>query len=107
MDTVIEVAPEFSDAFVLRGEYSAATGGTAARQSFAAAIAAPAVPVFAEGLTRLVEGLRANDLQHPRTAIVRYLFQQHVRGSMWTLFTPRRWEPGTLVITGADTGFDA
>jgi uncharacterized caspase-like protein len=103
---VVAVAPSLSDVYILRGEHAAATGGTAGRQSFADATAT-GIPVFAEGLTRLVEGLRAHDLLHPRGSIVRHLFQRHVRGSMWSIFTPRRFEPGTLIVTGADTGFEA
>ncbi|MGZ8782250.1 MAG: caspase family protein [Gaiellaceae bacterium] len=103
---VIAAAPGLSDVYVLRGEYEAATGGKAGRQSFADATAT-GIPVFAEGLTRLVEGLRAHDFHHPRGAIVRHLFQRHVRGSMWSVFTPRRFEPGTLIVTGADTGYEA
>lgn len=103
---VIAAAPGLSDPYVLRGEYEAATGGSAGRQSFADAVAS-GIPVFAEGLTRLVEGLRAHEFPHPRGAIVRHLFQRHVRGSMWSVFTPRRFEPGTLIVTGADTGYEA
>jgi hypothetical protein len=70
----------------------------------------PSAPVFllsARGLIRLVEGLRASGLIHPRGALVRYMFQRHVRGSMWAAFTPRgKFAPGQLVISGADVGFD-
>lgn len=106
IEKVVTVAPGLSDIYILRGEHAAATGGTVGRQSFADATAT-GIPVFAEGLTRLVEGLRAHDLMHPRGSIVRHLFQRHVRGSMWSVFTPRRFEPGTLIVTGADTGFEA
>ena len=106
IEKVVAVAPGLSDIYILRGEHAAATGGTVGRQSFADATAT-GIPVFAEGLTRLVEGLRAHDLMHPRGSIVRHLFQRHVRGSMWSIFTPRRFEPGTLIVTGADTGFEA
>lgn len=106
IEKVISMAPGLSDIYVLRGEHAAATGGTAGRQSFADATAT-GIPVFAEGLTRLIEGLRAHDLHHPRGAIARHLFQQHLRGSMWSIFTPRRFKPGTLIVTGADTGFEA
>jgi hypothetical protein len=45
---------------------------------------------------------------HPRAALVRYIFQRHVRGTIWSAFTPRgAFEPGRLVITGADIGFEA
>ena len=105
--TITKVAPELSDAYILRGEYEAATGSPeAANQSFADAVAV-GIPAFGEGLTRLVEGLRASRFNHPRGALVRHLFQRHVRGSMWAAFTPRRkLEAGRLVITGADVGFE-
>ena len=105
-ERVVTTAPQLSDGFVLRGECAAACGRPEAKQSFAEAVAA-GVPLFGEGLTRLLEGLRANDLDRPRAAIVRYVFQNHMRGSMWSVFTPRRFEPGTLIITAADTGFEA
>jgi hypothetical protein len=91
---------------VLRGEYAAASGSPAAKQAFAEAVGT-GIPVFAEGLTRLLEGLRAHDLHHPRSALVRYVFGNHMRGSMWSVFTPSRFEPGKLIVTGADTGHEA
>src|SRR5262245_2983578 len=112
-DAVIAVAPTIADAYVLRGEAAAAAGNEArSRQAFTDAIGA-GVPLFGEGLTRLVEGLRASHFLHPRGAIVRHIFQQHLRGTMWSVFVPRaragerRLEPGRLLITGADTGFEA
>jgi Caspase domain len=112
-DAVIAVAPTIADGYVLRGEAAAAAGNDArSRQAFTDAIAA-GVPLFGEGLTRLMEGLRASNVGHPRAAIVRHVFQRHLRGTMWSVFVPRprdgkrRLEPGRLLITGADTGFEA
>jgi hypothetical protein len=112
-DAVIAVAPTIADAYVLRGEAAAAAGNDArSRQAFTDAINA-GVPLFGEGLTRLVEGLRASNFLHPRGAIVRHVFQRHLRGTMWSVFVPRaragerKLEPDRLLITGADTGFEA
>jgi hypothetical protein len=112
-DAVIAVAPTISDAYVLRGEAAAADGHDArSRQAFTDAIAA-GVPLFGEGLTRLLEGLRAANFLHPRGHIVRHVFQRHLRGTMWSVFVPRprsgdrKLRPGGLVVTGADTGFEA
>ena len=112
-DAVIAVAPTIADGYILRGEADAAAGNDArSRQAFTEAIGA-GVPLFGEGLTRLVEGLRASNFLHPRAAIVRHIFQRHLRGTMWSVFVPsprngkRKLEPGQLVITGADTGFEA
>jgi hypothetical protein len=101
------VAPGISDAHILRGEHESYRHGTeAGGQAFLDAVNA-GIPVFAEGLTRLVEGLRANAFVHPRGALVRHLFQRHVRGLMWTAFNPvRPPSAGQLVVSGADLGFE-
>lgn len=106
-DEIVRVAPQLSDAYILRGEHEAAAGRSeTAAQAFADAVSA-GIPVFGEGLTRLVEGLRANAFNHPRGSLVRHIFQRHVRGSMWSAFTPRReLTAGQLVITGADIGYE-
>jgi uncharacterized caspase-like protein len=104
-ERLVQSAPQLPDGFVLRGEHAATTGAPEARQSFAEAAAA-GIPLFAEGLTRLLEGVRANDIQHPGAAVVRYVFQHHLRGSMWSVFAPRRFEPGKRVITAADLGYE-
>ena len=46
------------------------------KQAFAEAIGV-GIPLFGEGLTRLLEGLRTHGVDHPRAAIVRYVFQNH------------------------------
>ena len=87
---------------------SAAGDQVPATLFYAASIIAAGVPAFGEGLTRLVEGLRASGLIHPRAALVRHVFQRHARGSMWAAFTPRRGlEPGRPVISALDLGFEA
>jgi uncharacterized caspase-like protein len=104
---IIAAAPQLSDAFILRGEYEAyRQNREAADQAFADAAAA-GVPAFGEGLTRLVEGLRVSGMSHPRASLVRYIFQQHARGSMWAAFTPRyEFKPDRFVITGVDLGYE-
>jgi hypothetical protein len=106
---IAEVAPKLSDAYILRGEDEASKNRLEdANQAFADAVSA-GIPAFGEGLTRLVEGLRVSGFNHPRGAIVRYIFQRHARGIMWAAFTPhaKALRPGRLVITAADVGFEA
>jgi hypothetical protein len=106
-DGIVAAAPTIADAYVLRAEFAAATNNPSlAKQAFVQAVAT-GIPLFGEGLTRLVEGLRATGFVHPRAAIVRYIFQQHLRGTMWSAFLPRSFRPGRLLITGADTGSEA
>ncbi|HET9010587.1 MAG TPA: hypothetical protein VFN38_02175, partial [Gemmatimonadaceae bacterium] len=105
---VVRIAPSFADAYVLRGEFEAVRGRPeASAQAFIDAVNS-GIPVFGEGLTRLIEGLRASGFVHPRAAAVRHVFQRHVRGSMWSAFTPRRaLEAGRPVISAGDLGFEA
>jgi hypothetical protein len=106
-DAIVAAAPAIADAYVLRAESAAATNNQPlAKQAFVQAVST-GVPLFGEGLTRLVEGLRATGFVHPRAAIVRYIFQHHLRGTMWSAFLPRSFRPGRLLITGADTGSEA
>jgi hypothetical protein len=104
---IVAVAPALSDAYILRGEFEAAGGrADTESQAFADAVSA-GIPAFGEGLTRLVEGLRATGFLHPRGALVRHIFQHHARGLMWAAFTPRRaLEAGRLVISAADVGLE-
>jgi caspase domain-containing protein len=106
--SILVAASGLSDAYVLRGEFEASIGRPqAATQAFADAINT-GIPAFGEGLTRLVEGLRASGFIHPRGALVRHVFQRHVRGSMWSAFTPRRGlEPGRPAISAMELGFEA
>jgi hypothetical protein len=105
---ILAAAPGLADAYVLRGECAARQGRhEASMQAFADAANA-GVPLFGEGLTRLLEGLRTAALMHPRGAIVRHMFQRHVRGSMWASFEPgREIAPGDPAISAGDLGFEA
>jgi hypothetical protein len=104
---ILEAAPTSSDAYMLRGEAEARAGRRdAARQAFADAVNT-GIPAFGEGLTRLVEGLRASRHDHPRGWLVRHIFRRHMRGSMWSAFSPsRRLRPGELVVWGVDLGYE-
>jgi hypothetical protein len=105
---VLGVTSAYSDAYVLRGEYEACEGRPqAAVQAFTNAVNT-GIPAFGAGLTRLIEGVRANGLVHARTAMVRHIFERHARGSMWAAFTPRRGlQTGRPVISAVDLGFEA
>jgi hypothetical protein len=86
--------PELSDSHVLKGEVEAAAGRhRAAKQAFATAIDV-GIPLFGEGLTRLLEGLRKYELDDPRARLVEKVFKRHVSGSMWSVWRPENLRPG-------------
>lgn len=86
-----------SDAHVLRGERDAAAGGTGSAYAFTRAVEAGA-PAFAEGLTRLLEGLRAYEIEHRNSTLVRHIFDHHLTGSMWSAWRPDALHAGQLLI---------
>ena len=86
-----------SDVHVLRGESVAAAGRPGSADAFSRAVAAGA-PVFAEGLTRLLEGTRSYGIEHPRTQLVRHVFDRHLTGSMWSAWRPDNVRAGHLLI---------
>lgn len=90
---------ELSDLHVIRGEYEAAAKKPeAAKAAFAKAIEV-GVPIFGEGLTRLLGGLRAYEIEHPTgRRLVEYIFAHHMSGSMWSACRPEKVVPGELLV---------
>jgi hypothetical protein len=83
---------------VITGEFKAAAGHPAeAKAAFATAIEV-GVPIFGEGLTRLLEGLRTYQIEHPRADLVRLIFERHMSGSMWSAWVPEESTPGELLV---------
>jgi hypothetical protein len=86
--------PELSDTHVLRGEFEAAKRHPkAAKEAFATAIDV-GIPLFGEGLTRLLEGLRKYELEHPRAKVVEQVFKRHLSGSMFSVWRPEQLREG-------------
>jgi hypothetical protein len=91
---LLRLYPELSDTHVLAGEFAAARRKHAdAKKAFAKAIEM-GVPLFGEGLTRLLEGMRRYELVHPRAKIVDKVFKRHLSGSMWSVWRPEALQPG-------------
>ena len=90
--------PELSDSHVLKGELEAVAGRhDGAKQAFEQAIEV-GTPIFGEGLTRLLEGLRTYELEHPRAKLVEKVFRRHVSGSMWSVWRPEQLKPGRKLL---------
>ena len=90
--------PGLSDVHVIKGEFEAAAGRDAeAKAAFAEAIEV-GVPIFGEGLTKLLEGLRTYEIEHPLAKLVRHIFERHMSGSMWSAWVPEESTPGELLV---------
>lgn len=90
--------PGLSDVHVILGEFEAAAGRTAeAKAAFGKAIEV-GVPIFGEGLTRLLEGLRTYEIENPLAGLVSHIFENHMSGSMWSVWQPEKLAPGELLV---------
>jgi Caspase domain len=90
--------PGLSDVHVIKGEFEAAAGHPAeAKAAFATAVEI-GLPIFGEGLTRLLEGVRTYEIEHPRVKLVRLIFERHMSGSMWSAWVPEESTPGELLV---------
>jgi hypothetical protein len=90
--------PGLSDVHVIRGEFEAAAGrADEAKAAFAQAIDV-GVPIFGEGLTRLLEGMRTYEIEQPLAQLVAHIFEHHMSGSMWSVWLPGEVVPGRLLI---------
>jgi hypothetical protein len=90
--------PGLSDVHVIRGEFEAAAGRAAeAKAAFAQGIEV-GVPIFGEGLTRLLEGMRTYEVEHPLARLVAHIFDHHMSGSMWSVWLPGELVPGELLV---------
>jgi hypothetical protein len=89
---------ELSDVHVLRGEAVAAREGLeAARDHFVTAVEV-GVPIFGEGLTRLLEATKVYKLRHEHVGVAQAVFDGHMSGSMWSVWLPGKRKPGSLLV---------
>jgi Caspase domain len=90
--------PGLSDVHVIRGEFEAAAGRSdEAKAAFAQAIEV-GVPIFGEGLTRLLEAMRTYEIEHPLARLVAHIFERHMSGSLWSVWLAGELVPGELLV---------
>ena len=90
---------ELSDVHVLRGEAVAATEGLEAARGHFVTAAEVGVPIFGEGLTRLLEAAKVYELRHEHVDAVRTVFDGHMSGAMWSVWLPGELEPGSQLVS--------
>jgi hypothetical protein len=98
VEKLMTVSGDLSDVHVIRGEYEAGAGrAVEAKAAFARAIEVGA-PIFGEGLTRLLGGMRTYQIEHPYARLVSHIFEHHMSGSMWSVWQPDQVTPGDLIV---------
>jgi Caspase domain len=97
MRRLVKTFPKLSDIHILRGEAEAAAGNLEeARAAFRAANRS-GIPVFGEGLTRLIEGGRTYGIKGKYISAAQQVFERHLTGSMWSIWVPDELRPGSVL----------
>jgi hypothetical protein len=83
---------------VLRTEYGAAHGRTRAAAAATRDAIEAGVPLFADGLSRLLDALVAYRIDHDNAPLLSRIYEDRVADSLWTLWRPGRLTPGKLLV---------
>jgi len=87
------------DAHILRAEYEAHRGRQEeARAGYEAALDA-GIPMFGEGLTRLLDGIGEFRISHPMARSLTKVHDGYLHGQLWLTWTPKRLVSGEVVTT--------
>jgi Caspase domain len=77
---------QLSDSHILAAEYMTSQGRSAeAVEAFRKALDC-GLPIIGDGLKRLVDGIQQYQIEHPNTATVHNVFNNRVRGSLWSAY---------------------
>ena len=87
---------QMSDGFVLMGEYETLMGRTnRAAEAFREALEHK-LPIFADGLARLYDGVQRYNIDHPSVNLLTRIFDNRIRGLLWSAWAvgPEKLSPG-------------
>ena len=91
--------PTLSDSHVLRAEYEASRGNAKAAEQATREAVATGVPIFSEGLSRLLDAVKEYRVSEDDNArLLSHVWVHGIRSSLWTLWRPRRIVSGRLLV---------
>lgn len=92
--------PELSDSHVLRAEYEAARGRSVAAEHATRAAIETGIPIFTEGLSRLLDGLAEYRIDHPNALLLTTVYDRRIATSLWSAWMPGRLRLRTVLVSG-------
>jgi hypothetical protein len=95
---MVRAYPELSDSHLLEAEYHAARGDQRAVERAAALALDAGLPIFADGVSRLLDFAGSLALSHPNGRLAATVLDHRVKGALWSLWMPKRFEPGALLL---------
>jgi uncharacterized caspase-like protein len=90
--------PSLSDGHVIRVEVEAAAGRLDAAAAAIEAALDAGVPIFGEGLTRLLDGVAQFHNTHDRARVVSHVHERYVQGSLFSVWQPEELVPGRVLV---------
>jgi len=84
---------ELSDSFVLMAEHLTTLNNIdAAADAYRTALSR-GVPLFADGLVRLLSGVQKHHIEHHRVELIKEVYMRRARGLLWSAWTPTDFSP--------------
>jgi hypothetical protein len=91
--------PQLSDSHVLNAEYEAARGRSAAAERSTRRAIETGIPVFTEGLSRLLDALAEYRIDHPNARLLTTVFDRRIATSLWSAWMPGRLRLRALLVS--------
>jgi carboxymethylenebutenolidase len=85
---------ELSDSHVLKAEYEASQGREEAATALYHTALDRGLPMFNDGLMRLVDAVQRYHIEHPLGVLAQDVFVNRARGLLWSAYAPKDLEPG-------------
>jgi hypothetical protein len=105
VDRLTSEFPQLSDGHVLRAELEASCARSegakalsdGARKAICDALEA-GVPIFGEGISRLLDGVQGFQIDHKNTRLVSTVAERYMHGSLWSAWIPETVRVGELLV---------
>jgi hypothetical protein len=87
-----------SDFHVLRAEFEASRGHTAAAAAATRRAIAAGVPIFGYGAGLLLDALSAYRIDHPNARLLAHVFDRRIKDSLWSVWVPDAMHGGKPIV---------
>jgi hypothetical protein len=95
---MVRAYPELSDSHLLQAEFHAAEKRTVAAERSASEALDAGLPIFADGISRLLDYPGSFQMANDNARLASYVFDNRVKGALWSLWAPPKLTPGKLLV---------
>jgi hypothetical protein len=95
---MVQTYPELSDSHLLEAEFHAAQQEPEAAERAACAALDAGLPIFADGISRLLDYPSSFRLTNDNAKLAAHVFDNRVKGALWSLWAPPKFRPRKLLV---------